>query len=263
MQFAILASGSSGNSAYISAGGHSILLDAGISCRQVCERLRALGVNPADLEAICVSHDHGDHVAGVEVLSRKYNLPVYTTEGTYEATSACRRPDSPQWHIISAGNPFTVAGIRVTPFSTQHDAADSVGFVFEHDGARLGFATDLGMVTSVVKHHLSGCRTLVFESNHDLEMLMNADRPWSVRERICGRRGHLSNEQCIEFLKELFANRDKTPPPRRLVLAHLSQECNSPNLVKNGVTALVKACGVENEVEVYVASPESSPLFFV
>ena len=264
MQFAVLASGSSGNCTYITAGGRSILLDAGISCKQIVGRLGALGVDPASLEAVCLSHDHADHVAGVDVLTRKYGLPVYATEGTYEATAACRSPGSPQWHIVSAGNPFTVAGIRVTPFSTPHDAADSLGFVFEHGGDRLGYATDLGMVTTAVKHHLGGgCGALVVESNHDVEMLRNSGRPWSVCERIRGRRGHLSNEQCLDFLKELFENRDKVPPPRRLVLAHLSQECNNPDLVRNGVKGLARACGVENDVEVYVASPEPSPLFFV
>jgi phosphoribosyl 1,2-cyclic phosphodiesterase len=229
----VLASGSRGNCTVLSSDHASILVDAGLSCRETLKRMRAAGEDPERLQAIVISHEHQDHVSGLDVLARKLKIPVYITEATYR--NWCRehkgRDGKPvkleQREHFRAGRSFTVADISVTAFTIPHDAADPCGFTFQTAGVKLGLVTDLGYMAGNVKEHLRGCDGLMIESNHDLEMLRTGPYPWSVKQRVMSRVGHLSNSALAEF----FA-KDYDGNAAFLVLAHLSEHNNHPELAR-------------------------------
>ena len=254
MKFCVLASGSKGNCTLVSDGATRLLVDCGISCRRAAALLGALGVDPATLGGICVTHDHVDHVAGLATFHKRFpGVPVYATQGTCACVGrragCCDLP----WRVFAPGGDFAIGGIAVHPFATPHDAADSVGFVFtDATGAALGYATDLGYVPSMVQRRLAGCSALVLESNHDRQMLRNSGRPWSLIERIAGNSGHLSNEQSAELVDALAAG----PALRTLVLAHLSGECNTPAEALGTHLATLRRRGREGAIRVVVASPD-------
>jgi phosphoribosyl 1,2-cyclic phosphodiesterase len=304
MRMTVLASGSKGNSTVVSSSRTRILVDAGLSCRELLKRMRIAGEDPDELDAILVTHEHQDHVQGVGVLARKLGIPVYFTEATHRAwvrwmtphkrltyadwleqrqqEAAQRRaeidnieqdearPGSqerdlghldsgvaremlldevkgtasdfcdddepvigkslaalPALEFFAAGQQFSIGDISVTSFTIPHDAADPVGFVFAADGVRIGIATDLGYMPPNAKLALRGCDVLMLESNHDLEMLRDGPYPWSVKQRVMSRVGHLSNDAAAEFLEK---NYDGTAA--YVVLAHLSQSNNLPELAR-------------------------------
>ncbi|MCL1856145.1 MAG: MBL fold metallo-hydrolase, partial [Kiritimatiellaeota bacterium] len=203
MKWAILSSGSMGNAMVVTDGTTRLLVDVGLSAKQITERLHAVGIPPETLTAICLTHDHADHVCGARVFCSRHQLPVYATHGTYEAV-ADALGDYAHWNIFAAGNPFTVGTLTVTPFATPHDAGEPVGYVFASADRSLGLLTDAGHVPEMIKHHLRSCHALILESNHDLEMLMRSGRPWHLIDRIRGRHGHLSNEQCADVLAAIL-----------------------------------------------------------
>lgn len=258
MQFSLLASGSSGNCLLVVDGDTRVLIDAGISCKQITTRLRGLGVEPASLSALCLTHDHTDHIGGLAVLSRRLPLPVYATEGTSTAAECKLELTALQWNLFAAGNPFQIGSLVFEPFAVPHDAGDPVGFVVHNGTRRLGIATDLGHVPAMVTHHLRSCHALVLECNHDLEMLRNSDRAWSLKERIMGRHGHLSNLQSAELLESLMPGALAT-----LVLAHLSDECNTPALARNTILDVLGRHGLRETVRLHLASTEPTPLIEV
>jgi phosphoribosyl 1,2-cyclic phosphodiesterase len=217
----VLASGSKGNAIYVSDGVTSLLVDAGLSAREIGRRLDSRGLNPASLSAILVTHEHGDHVHGVERLCRRYRLPVYLTPGTLHAAAALR--ELPETRTFDCGCPFRVGTLTVHPFSISHDAEDPAGFTIGGSGSRIGIATDLGHVTAMVREHLRGCRLLVLEANHDPDMLMDGPYPWFLKQRIRGRTGHLSNSESGQLLAEIAH-----PGLEQVVLAHLSATNNTP-----------------------------------
>jgi len=217
----VLASGSKGNAIYVSDGVTSLLVDAGLSAREIGRRLDSRGLNPAALSAILVTHEHGDHVHGVERLCRRYRLPVYLTPGTLHAVAALR--ELPETRTFDCGRPFRVGTLTVHPFSISHDAEDPAGFTIGVNGSRIGIATDLGHVTAVVREHLRGCRLLVLEANHDPDMLMDGPYPWFLKQRIRGRTGHLSNSESGQLLAEIAH-----PGLEQVILAHLSATNNTP-----------------------------------
>jgi phosphoribosyl 1,2-cyclic phosphodiesterase len=272
MRMTVLASGSKGNSTLVSSTRTRILVDAGLSCRELLKRMRAAGEDPESLDAILVTHEHQDHVQGVAVLARKLGVPVYFTEATHRAWERWMRPGKrltyadwleqrrkeaeaaaageidelaaapdedlcddaardpaalPALEFFKAGEGFCVGDIDVTPFTIPHDAADPVGFVFVAEGIRIGIATDLGYMPPNAKMALRGCDVLMLESNHDLEMLRDGPYPWSVKQRVMSRVGHLSNDAAAEFLER---NYDGTAA--YVVLAHLSQSNNLPELAR-------------------------------
>ncbi len=241
MKFAVLASGSSGNCTCVESGGTCVLIDAGTNCKIVRERLRAVGAELDSVRAVLLTHDHFDHVSALSVLLRRHPVPVYSTEGTAEAVCASLHGDEGadwQWNCFAAGSTFDVGPFSVEAFPVPHDAADPVGFVLSDGTARLGVATDLGDVPAVVVHHLAGCDALSLEFNHDRTMLETSGRPWSLIQRIRGRSGHLSNDQAAELLARIA-----TPRLRRLVLAHLSAECNSADLAVVAARDALRAAG--------------------
>ncbi len=238
IRMTVLASGSKGNSAVLSSCGTSILIDAGLSCRETLKRMHLAGENPLSLNGVVISHEHQDHVNGLAVLARKLKIPIYMTEPTHHAWKRWLRCSSPvhskqrstepkleQLELFNSGEAFQIGDIGITPFTIPHDAADPVGFVFIVEGVRIGFVTDLGYMPTSVRMHLRGCDGLVIESNHDLEMLRGGPYPWAVKQRVMSRVGHLSNEELAKFLAS-----DYDGGAAFVVLAHLSENNNHPEV---------------------------------
>jgi phosphoribosyl 1,2-cyclic phosphodiesterase len=229
----LLASGSRGNSAVIASSTTRILVDAGLSCRETFKRMKAIGEDPHALSAILITHEHSDHVAGLQRLASKLKVPVFLTEPTRHAWNRAMRdeegkvPELPKLEHFAAGRSFQVGDIAVTSFTIPHDAADPVGFTFCAEGVKIGFATDLGYIPVSVRRHLSGCQVLVLESNHDLEMLRSGPYPWPVKQRVMSRVGHLSNDALAEFFSS-----DYDGDAAYVVLAHLSEQNNHPEIAR-------------------------------
>ena len=241
----VLASGSRGNCSLVATSSTRILVDAGLSGRETFKRLKALGDRNDDrngdrsngrveeISAILITHEHSDHVAGLQRLATKLNVPVFLTAPTHHAWSRAVRdekgaiPDLPKLEHFSAGRGFRVGDIEVMPFTIPHDAADPVGFTFRAEGVKIGFATDLGYMPTNVRDHLRGCSVLVMESNHDVEMLRSGPYPWSVKQRVMSRVGHLSNDALAEFFSS-----DYDGGAEYVVLAHLSEQNNHPEIAR-------------------------------
>jgi phosphoribosyl 1,2-cyclic phosphodiesterase len=229
----VLASGSRGNCALVATSSTRILVDAGLSGRETFKRLRALGERAEEISAIVITHEHSDHVAGLHRLATKLNVPVFMTAPTHQAWSRAMRdekgaiPEIPKPERFFAGRGFRVGDIEIMPFTIPHDAADPVGFTFRAEGVKIGFATDLGYMPASVRDHLRGCTVLVMESNHDVEMLRSGPYPWSVKQRVMSRVGHLSNDALAEFFTS-----DYDGGAEYLVLAHLSEQNNHPEIAR-------------------------------
>jgi phosphoribosyl 1,2-cyclic phosphodiesterase len=219
----VLASGSKGNAIYVSDGETSILIDAGLSAIETERRLLSRKLDPRDLDAIVVSHEHSDHIHGVGVLSRRYQLPVYINEPTLTAAKAQLGAvnETVRFH---PGMDFCIGDLCLHPFSVSHDASDSVGFTVQDDATKVGIATDLGVATQLVCHHLKGCRLIILEANHDPKMLEEGPYPWHVKQRIQSRLGHLSNEASRDLLGEVSHS-----GLRHVILAHISETNNDPD----------------------------------
>ena len=218
----VLASGSKGNAIYVSDGETAVLVDAGLSGVEIQRRMAVADLSPDSLSAIVVSHEHGDHIRGVGVLSRRYGLPVYISPHTHQASGA----QLGKLHAIrhfEIGRSFSINALTLHPFATSHDAEDPAGFTIARNGRKVGIATDLGIATGMVKQHLRECALLVLEANHDPAMLINGPYPWPLKQRIKSRSGHLSNEDSGGLLAEL-----KHDGLCHVVLAHLSETNNTP-----------------------------------
>lgn len=233
----VLASGSKGNSMVVASSATRILVDAGLSCRELLKRMRDSGEDPLALSAILITHEHVDHIAGLRVLAQRLEIPVYMTGPTHRAwfhmmkheakTAERELKDLERLEFFEAGRSFHIGDVGIMPFTIPHDAADPVGFTFQIEGVKLGFATDLGYIPASVREHLRGCDGLILESNHDLEMLRSGPYPWSVKQRVMSRVGHLSNEALAEFLADGYDG-----GAAFLVLAHLSEQNNDPEIAR-------------------------------
>lgn len=229
----VLASGSRGNSALVESSRARLLVDAGVSCRETFKRLKLVGLEPRSLSAILITHEHSDHVSGLATLAKKLDIPVFMTGATHQAWArslrddAGRLPKLAKLEIFSAGRQFQIADILVMPFTIPHDAADPVGFTFHAEGTKIAFATDLGYMPASVRDHLRRCDVLILESNHDLEMLRVGPYPWSVKQRVMSRVGHLSNDSLAQFFAE-----DYDGGASHIVLAHLSEQNNHPEVAR-------------------------------
>ena len=229
----VLASGRRGNRALLESSRARILVDAGVSCRETFKRLKLVGREPRSLSAILITHEHSDHVSGLAMLAKKLGIPVFMTGGTHQAWARSLRDDAGQLptlaklEIFSAGRQFQIADITVMPFTIPHDAADPVGFTFHAEGAKIAFATDLGYMPASVRDHLRRCDVLILESNHDVEMLRVGPYPWSVKQRVMSRVGHLSNDSLAQFFAE-----DYDGGASHIVLAHLSEQNNHPEVAR-------------------------------
>ena len=231
----MLASGSRGNCALVSSSSTKILVDAGISCRETFRRMKSMGEDPHSLSAILITHEHSDHIYGLATLAKRLRIPVFMTGATYQTWQRAMRdehgekPKLEKFERFESGHSFQVGDIAVKPFTIPHDAADPVGFTFRAEGIKVGLATDLGYIPLSVRDHLRGCDVLIMESNHDLEMLRVGPYPWSVKQRVMGRMGHLSNEVACKFVREGLDTRTST-----LILGHLSEHNNHPEIVRIG-----------------------------
>ena len=222
MRFASLGSGSKGNATLISNNATCVLVDNGFSIKETERRLARLGLEANRITAILVTHEHGDHIRGVGPLARKYGIPVWTTRGTASHASL---GELPVLHNIDVHQPLELGDIEVQPFPVPHDAREPCQFVFGDGAKRLGILTDTGSTTTHIVEQLSGCDALMLECNHDTAMLMNGSYPESLKARVGGRFGHLSNEQAAELLAQLDTQR-----LQYLIAAHLSEQNNTPDL---------------------------------
>ena len=231
MRFASLGSGSKGNATLISKNATCLLVDNGFSIKETERRLTRLGLEADRLTAILVTHEHGDHIRGVGPLARKYGIPVWTTRGT---ASHPGLGELPVLHYIDVHQSLALDDIEVQPFPVPHDAREPCQFAFGDGAKRLGILTDTGSTTTHIVEQLSGCDALMLECNHDMAMLMNGSYPDSLKARVGGRFGHLSNEQAAELLAQL-----DTQHLQHLVAAHLSEQNNTSGLACRALSTVL------------------------
>lgn len=234
MRFCLLASGSKGNAAIIESGSSRLLVDAGLSARELCRRMQTVGFDPASLTGLLVSHEHVDHVRGLAPLARRYNLPVYLHSDLADILADRLCPA--QVCEFETGRRWRVGEIDVEAFPVTHDASCPVGFTFQTESGKLGVATDLGIATRLVEQHLLGCRALVIESNHDESMLRDGPYPWPLKQRVKSSHGHLSNDAAGRLIDRLLWDGLES-----LVLAHLSETNNLPDLAGRAITRVLEA----------------------
>ncbi|HEX8846412.1 MAG TPA: MBL fold metallo-hydrolase [Pyrinomonadaceae bacterium] len=239
MKFTVLGSGSTGNAILIAAGETRVLVDAGLSAREMVRRLTSVGCDPSQLDGVIVTHEHSDHAGGLRVLLKSLDCPVYISGKTHEAyiSEHSRSSDEPRKRAdvlrdrveeIESSKDFRVGVIDFHPFTIPHDAADNFGFTATHEGVCVATLMDFGHITTLITERLRGCAAIIIESNHSRDMLKACDvYPWELKQRILSRTGHLSNEDVADWLREGF---DGTA--RHIVLAHLSQRANNPYLAK-------------------------------
>jgi phosphoribosyl 1,2-cyclic phosphodiesterase len=237
MRLCVLGSGSSGNATYIESGGKGVLVDAGLSCREIERRLAKIGVSLSSVRAVLVSHEHSDHVKGLQSVSRKYRTPIYCNRST-AGVVVQRGIEIKELVVFKTGTPFMLDGMTVNPFPVIHDAVDPVGFVVTGGGCRIGVATDLGSLSREAETALKGCVALVVESNHDVAMLRDGDRPFVLKQRIFSKNGHLSNEDAARLVCRVLSGN-----LRDVFLAHLSQECNRAALALAATERSLTAAG--------------------
>jgi phosphoribosyl 1,2-cyclic phosphodiesterase len=309
----VLASGSKGNCTVLRTERTRLVVDAGLSCREIVKRMRFVGEDPEKIDGLLITHEHQDHVQGVSVLARRFHVPTYFTGATHaawkriltprktlgyaawleerkrlaaetdstgtvapeEAGEACAAGSVgtlaaaaeqadlleeeditklPALEFFSAGKPFMIGDISVTPFTIPHDAADPVGFVFEAEGMRIAVATDLGYMPPNVQEQLQRADLLILESNHDVEMLRDGPYPWSVKQRVLSRVGHLSNDAAAEYLSGAYDGH-----ARWVVLAHLSEHNNLPDLARLSAERALQSRSLHGASQVLLAS-QATPL---
>ncbi|MEI9894264.1 MAG: MBL fold metallo-hydrolase [Chthoniobacter sp.] len=236
----ILGSGSAGNCALVETPQTRLLVDGGLSARQIVLRLAQCGVNPLEIDGVLLTHEHGDHSGALDVWCKQFSTPIYCNRLTAEVLQ--RESSTPlrkDWRLFVTGSAFAIKDITVETFPVPHDAVEPVGFVLHHGDDALGVLTDLGVATKLVQERVRAAQTLLIETNHDEKLLQNdTKRPWSVKQRIMSRHGHLSNAAAAEVLADLLDGR-----LRRAVLGHLSRDCNSPELAVGTVRARLDASG--------------------
>ena len=232
----MLGSGSRGNATLIEAGGTTVLLDCGFSVAQVEQRLLRLGRRITDIDALVVTHEHGDHVGGVATLARTHGIPVWTTAGTARAAGLM---EMPQWRMFDSHAAFAIGDLEIAPFPVPHDAREPCQFVFGDGARRLGVLTDVGTITPHIVATLSGCDALMLECNHDLNLLVTGEYTPRLKQRVGGAQGHLNNGQAASLLAALDRSR-----LRHVVAAHLSEKNNRPELARR---ALAESMGCEDE----------------
>jgi phosphoribosyl 1,2-cyclic phosphodiesterase len=241
----VLATSSSGNCTYIGGEHTRILIDAGLSKRETFARLQAIGVAPESLSAIIVTHEHSDHVAGLPVLARALKIPVYLSKLTAPTIDwgDWKEGTSPTVKEFQAGAIFYVGDMRIQSFTIPHDAIDPVGFMVETEGIRVSLAMDLGYIPENVRHHIRGSQLTVLESNHDLDMLKVGPYPWSLKQRVMSRKGHLSNDATADYILE-----DMALDAHTLVLGHLSEQNNHPEIVRLVANQALQRRGVNTRL---------------
>jgi phosphoribosyl 1,2-cyclic phosphodiesterase len=258
IQLTVLGSGSAGNCTLIESARTRLLVDAGLSARQITQRLAHVHRSLDAIDAILLTHEHSDHRQGLTVLSKRRPLPVYANRLTAEAVHDEAGDARLSWRLFTNGQAFEIGDFTIEPFSVPHDAQDPVGFLIHQNGFAIGVVTDLGHVTQLVMERVRAVDVLILESNHDLRLLQdNPDRPWSLKQRIMSRHGHLSNDAAAQLAGTVVSDR-----LRHICLAHLSRDCNRPELARRAVETSLRRAGA-NHVTVAVADQDTptTPLF--
>jgi phosphoribosyl 1,2-cyclic phosphodiesterase len=254
--FCPLASGSKGNCLYIGTENTKLLIDAGLSAKSIIKKLEEIQVDIADIDAILVTHEHIDHVRGLHVLANKMNIPIFANSDTAKAIYSLSS-QALKFKIFSTGETFEYGDIQIHPFSIQHDAADPVAFTFSFDGIKVGVCADLGFATTLVQAQLKDCDYLYIEANHQPEMVHASARPMVYKQRVLGRQGHLSNEACADLLRSI-AHKDL----KHIYLAHLSSECNSPDLALDIVRRMLQESNMPIDVSIAYQEKISHTVLF-
>lgn len=256
ISFCTLYSGSSGNLIYISSDNTKLLIDCGVSGRKAATSLSNIGIDAQDIDGILVTHEHRDHITGVGVLSRRYDIPIYANEKTWQAiepiigeVNTCNKKK------IQSSKKFYIKDILVDAFDIPHDAVDPVGYSFNIDKIKISLATDIGYVNRQLVEKFYGSHMMLIESNHDEEMLKCGSYPYYLKRRILGRRGHLSNDIAGKFVAYMYERGTK-----QFLLGHLSKENNFPELAYKTVYNILKEkrIDVENEITLDVAYRDKS-----
>jgi phosphoribosyl 1,2-cyclic phosphodiesterase len=247
IKLSVLASGSKGNSIYVATDRVRLLIDAGLSGREIERRLLSIGASPRDLDGVVLTHEHIDHVRGVGSLARSYQLPVYLNERTHAHLPTVVGKLKEKEEFV-AGRTYCIEDITIHPFAISHDAADPVGFTLVNGSVKLGVCTDLGASTKLVHRHLDECSVLILEANHDVEMLNTGPYPWSLKQRIRSRMGHLSNEQSAQIISQVF-----NPRLHQVVLAHMSETNNCAAMVQETFMRLLHR-DMQAELRITLAS---------
>ncbi len=232
MKLCALGSGSEGNAVLLHTAASAVLIDAGFAARELENRLKKVGFDPAKIQAIAVTHEHSDHLRGAALFSRRYEIPLYLTRGTMLAANG-QLEKAGRMEIVTPEQPFTVGDITLHPFPIPHDAAEPVAYVGESNGRRALVMTDLGHVTVRAVEKLRTAHLALLESNHDPELLQIGPYPWPLKQRIASKEGHLSNKDCIDLLENAAGEQLRT-----VIFAHLSKQNNNPDLVRLGATQL-------------------------
>lgn len=261
LRFCPLFSGSSGNALYLGCEGTHLLIDAGMSGAKVSSEMERIGISPKDLNGILVTHEHSDHIAGVGILSRKYDIPIYANAGTWDAMRGkLGNISDKNVMLFDTGSDFHVGSLDVMPFATPHDAAEPVGYSFYAGRNKLSIATDLGTVKESWLKHLEESDLVLLESNHDVDMLKAGRYPYELKRRILGTKGHLSNDSAGKAAVELVRRGVRT-----IILGHLSGENNFPELAYQSVSSMLQLEGIEpgRDVMLSVASRDGASGMYV
>jgi phosphoribosyl 1,2-cyclic phosphodiesterase len=248
LRYSVLASGSTGNALYVENEEHRILIDAGLSGKQLEKLMDQAGIDPRSLEALLVTHEHSDHIKGAGIMARRYDLPVYANEATWDAMAPLiGEIDEGRKNIVNTGEAIDFGTIKVESYGISHDAAEPVGFCFYEDDVQLALTTDLGYVSDRIKQKIAGSQAIIMESNHDVEMLRMGAYPWSIKRRILSDVGHLSNEGAAEALCDILSGATE-----KVHLAHLSQDNNMLELARLTVKNILEDHGIflDQDVEI-------------
>jgi len=238
MRFIVLGSGSGGNAAVVECGGLRLMIDAGLSAKQLSLRLTQVGIEPSSLDGILLTHEHGDHVRGLKIFLKSNPVPIYATAATARVVRE-QGIEGGKWKLFEAGQVFLMGNAKIETFAIQHDAVDPVGFVVGDEVRRFGYLSDAGFVTRSMTERLRGLRGIFVEANYDQDLLeSDTKRPWAIKQRISSRHGHLSNEQVAELISDIAHT-----GLGRVVLGHLSSDCNTPEIILNRLRTCLTAVG--------------------
>jgi phosphoribosyl 1,2-cyclic phosphodiesterase len=246
--FCPLASGSKGNAIYLGTQKTKILIDAGLSLKTLTARLAEIQVDISEIDAVLITHEHTDHVKGLSVLWNKWKIPIFANKETAGSLLPLFQ-EVPKFKIFSTGEPFEFGDIEIHPFSIQHDAIDPVAFTFRWEGMKIGLCADLGFASSLVLNQLQSCDYLYLEANHQPSLVYSSSRPMVYKQRVLSRQGHLSNEESAEVISNIYHDQLK-----HVYLAHLSSECNTPELALKVVGESLEA--KKQKVSLSIASQE-------
>ena len=244
MKVSILGSGSSGNSIFIEINNTKILVDAGFSGKKIKEKLESIGENINNIEALLITHEHGDHTLGAGIISRKHNIPLYISKESYEACKHKLGKIAPT-NLNFIRDKFYLEEIIITPFEVMHDAVKTMGFSIEYQGQKISLATDIGYITNVVREHFKNSQIAIIECNYDYNMLMECDYPWELKSRVKGRNGHLCNTETAKFIVDLYHENLK-----KVYLVHVSNDSNCYNLAYSTVERELIKNNIDIDLEI-------------